>query len=224
MLLEWKMPHCNILIGCDQVYYNNWGINLLKSIQYFNPWVKLHCHIVNPNDHISLKFVDYTYEDISFPTEDCKISYLQACRFLIANKKFKKNDIVMTLDADTICTKSFDRNNFLELFKKNTVLQHPKDGRWLAGLVCLGSGIIRSDFSNMLLEEPLETWLFGRDQLVLEKLSQEYNFGPVSKEWISIGKNGLGSVFLTLKGNQKYTEKYLSIYENYKNHISCKGT
>ena len=47
------------------------------------------------------------------------------------------------------------------------------------------------------------------------KLSKKYNFEPVSKHWISIGKNGLKSIFLTLKGDQKYTEKYLSVYKQY---------
>jgi hypothetical protein len=209
------LSHCNILIGCDSEYYNNWGYHLLKSINHYNNWISLHCHIVNPKNTSELDFVNYSYESINFINENSKISYLQAIRFIVAKNKFDDDDYVMTLDADTICTKSFTKKEFIELFKNQTILQHPKDGRWLAGLVCLGPNEFRSELSNELLHDPVDTWTYGRDQVALEKLSKKYNFEPVSKYWISIGKNGLKSVFLTLKGDQKYTEKYLDIYNNY---------
>lgn len=205
----------NILIACDQKYYDDWGVPLLKSIRHYNPWISLHCHIVNPDSKNELSFVDYTYEDISFVNEDSRVGYLQAVRFLIADSKFKSNQYVMTLDADTICTKSFIEEDFFNLFKHNTILRHPKDGRWLAGLVCLGPNDFRKEFSARLLEQPIEEWKFGRDQDILALLATKHKFNAVSKTWISIGKNGLGSVFLTLKGTQKYSEKYLKIYNEY---------
>ena len=36
---------------------------------------------------------------------------------------------------------------------------------------------------------------------------------------MSIGKNKINSYFLTLKGNQKYKEKYLTKFKNYKDSI-----
>ena len=48
------MQPCNILIGCDQSYYEQWAINLVKSIQHFNPFVQCHVHIVNPDNYQKL--------------------------------------------------------------------------------------------------------------------------------------------------------------------------
>ena len=209
------MHHCNILIGCDQTYYDNWSITLLQSISYYNPWISLHCHIVNPKNTLELDFVNYTYEEKTFINDNSKIGYLQAVRFLAADKYFDNTQYVLSLDADSICTKSFTETQFLDLFKYNTVLQHPKDGRWLAGLVALGPNNFRKDYASLLMSMPIDNWAFGRDQDIMSKMSDTYKFRPASKEWISIGKNGLNSIFLTLKGDQKYTKKYLTIYQRY---------
>ena len=48
-------------------------------------------------------------------------------------------------------------------------------------------------------------------------LSKKYKFNeqPRTLFWMSIGKNGNSSVFLTLKGNQKTKDKYLKIYNSF---------
>jgi hypothetical protein len=210
------MPRCKVLIGCDQAYYDDWGIALFQSIHYYNPWITLHCHIVNPNNVSQLNYVNYTYEDIQFLNNDSKIGYLQAVRFLAADKYFDNTQYVLSVDADSICTKSFTEAEFLNLFKHNTVLQHPKDGRWLAGLVALGPTEFRKEYAKLLMSDTIETWVPGRDQDVMATLAVKYKFNAAPKKWISIGTNGLGSIFLTLKGDQKYSKKYLPLYQQYK--------
>jgi hypothetical protein len=205
----------NILIGVDQKYYNDWGINLLKSINHYNPWISLHCHIVNPLDAIELPFVDYTYETIDFKNEDSCIGYLQAVRFLAVADKFSNNELVITLDADTICTRLFTEQEFSTLFEHTTVLQHPKQLRWLACLVSFNQTDFRDEYAASLRELPINEWKFGRDQDILATLDEKYQFRAVDQQWISIGKNKNNSVFLTLKGEQKTTEKYLSWYNPY---------
>ena len=61
------MQPCNILIGCDQNYYEQWAINLIKSIRHFNPFVQCHVHIVNPGNYQKIPNVEYTTEFIDFP-------------------------------------------------------------------------------------------------------------------------------------------------------------
>lgn len=207
------MPHYNILIGVDQSYYNNWGINLLKSINHYNPWVSLHCHIVNPYEVQELSFVNYTYEKIFFENEDSRIGYLQAVRFLAVADKFSNNDFVITLDADSICTRSFTEEDFSVLFEHTTVLHHPKSPRWLACLVSFNDGDFRHEYATELRSIPVEEWQFGRDQKVLDDLDKKYQYRPLDQKWLSIGKNKINSVFLTLKGEQKETEKYLKNYK-----------
>ena len=208
------MLQYNILIGVDQKYYNDWGINLLKSINYHNPWIALHCHIVNPLDVVELPFVDYTYETIDFNNEDSRIGYLQAVRFLAVADKLLNDELVITLDADTICTKSFTEQEFSTLFDHTTVLQHPKQPRWLACLVSFNETNFRHEYAALLRQLPVNEWKFGRDQDILAVLDKKYHYSAVDQQWMSIGKNKNNSVFLTLKGEQKTIEKYLKNYRN----------
>ena len=205
----------NILIGVDQKYYTDWGENLLKSINYHNPWIALHCHIVNPHDFSPLPFVDYTFENRIFENDDSRIAYLQAVRFLKVADKFLKNEYVITLDADSVCTRAFGEEEFSDLFKHTTVLKHPKGTKWLACLVSFNSSEFRYDFANELKKEPVSEWKFGRDQHVLKSLNVKYNYHTLDPKWVSIGKNKQDSIFLTLKGEQKETEKYLDWYKKY---------
>jgi lipopolysaccharide biosynthesis glycosyltransferase len=127
------MQQYSILLGCDQLYYNNWSIELLKSIHYHNPWIKLRCHVVNPVNLIKLDFVTYTTEDINFANDTSKISYLQSARFIAASK-ISMSESFITLDCDTICTRSFTQDDFAELFDNPYVMQHHKQDRWLVGM------------------------------------------------------------------------------------------
>jgi len=208
------MPLYSVLVACDSKYYNDWGITLLNSIKYHNPWLNLRCHIVNPNNNNKLNFVTYTEEQISFTNDITRIAYLQAARF-IAVSKIPLNENLITLDADTICTRSFSQQDFSTLFKKQYVMQHPKEPRWLAGLVTFGSNNFRYRYAELLNSKNIKDWEWGRDQEVMPQLAKEFNFNPVDKKWIAIGKNKSNSAFLTLKGEQKETDKYLNVYKGY---------
>lgn len=202
------MPRYNILIGCDQKYYNDWGENLLKSIHVNCPQVNLHCHVVNQDRLIQLPYVNYTFETKTFQNEESKIAYMQAVRFLRA-AKFDKNEYVVTLDADTICVRPFSLDEFAIVFDQQSVLKHHKADRWLAGFVAFRNDNFRTDFASLLNNVPVEEWTYGRDQSIMELLIPKYNFQPVDSRWMRIAKPKPDTVFLTLKGEQKTTEKYL---------------
>jgi hypothetical protein len=209
------MQHYNILIGCDQNYYDTWAVPLLQSIQRHNPWIQLHCHIVNPTKDNTLDNVDITYEQIEFVSDEVKISYLQSVRFLAVANKFSKNEPVITLDADTICTRKIGKIAIERLFEKQHVLKHHKEDRWLAGFVTFNDNGFRQEYSKELQSLSLEKWRWGRDQTILNQFVKDYKFEPVDKLWMAIGKNRHHSAFLTLKGEQKITDKYLNIYRKY---------
>ena len=211
------MPRYNILVGCDQNYYDEWAKNLLVSIRHYAPWVNLHAHIVNPTHINKVDGVNYTTESKEFQNEKQRIGYLQSVRFLKVAEKFTDKDLVMTLDVDTICTRKFTKQQFEEATSKITCLRHLKDKRWLAGLVTYGEKGFRQEFAKRLLDKPFEDWAPFHDQNVLDELSKKYNFfeQPPRLFWMSIGKNGNQSVFLTLKGNQKNKDKYLDTFRKF---------
>lgn len=198
----------SILVACDQNYYNNWAENLLKSINFHCPQIALRCHIVNHDKLIQLPFVDYTFEIRSFKTDDSKIAYLQAVRFLQV-AKIPLQEQVITLDADTICARPFSIDDFSSIFQYQHVLKHHKADRWLAGLVAFRSDNFRHDYAEKLLEVDIDDWKWGRDQDILSSLAHKYQYKPLDNKWMRIAKPKPDTVFLTLKGEQKTTEKYL---------------
>lgn len=212
----------NLLIGCDQNYYDLWGKELLKSVYKHNPWLELHCHIVNPRNLSELAFVDYTTENKTFKTQEEEKYYLQVCRFIALSNKFEKSDLVVTVDTDSICTQSVSVDSFAKLFSGINILHHPKDNRWLAGFISFPDNDFRYKLVDKIMEIPLNKWQFkdrigGRDQQALMALADQYNYVPLDRHWMSIGKNKPNSVFLTLKGSQKTTTKYLGWYNKYRN-------
>lgn len=211
------MPLYNVVLGCDQKYYDNWAKPLLSSITRYNPWLKLHCHIVNPTQSNKLRNVSISSEERKFKSDEAKISYLQSVRFIVAEEKFSKTENVFTLDADTICTRPILPVEISHLFQKQHILKHHKENRWLAGLVVFNQNGFRQAFYKELMAEPIDEWKWGRDQTVLNSFEKEFNFESAGSRWMAIGKNKDKSVFLTLKGDQKYTPKYLNNYIRYKN-------
>ena len=205
----------NLVVGVDQQYFDTWATPLFKSIKAHNPNLRLHCHIVNPTKSNTLSNVDITEETIKFANDTSKISYLQSVRFLIADSKFNKSEKVVAIDADTICTRSYSQEEIEFLFSKQHILQSYKDKRWLAGLVAFSDNGFRQDYINEIKSKDIEEWEWGRDQNILDKFSEEYNFIPAPRDWMCIGKNSSDSIFLTLKGTQKTKAKYLRWYGKY---------
>ena len=212
------MQACSILVGVDQKYYDDWASTLLKSINFNCSDIKLRCHVVNPKNLKKLPFVEYTTEYREFANEDSKIAYLQAVRFLEV-AKLPITESVVTLDADSICCKYFSEDEFKELFKSQFVAYKIKTQRFLAGFIAFGNNNFRQRYAEILNEEQIDDWQWGRDQKVFAKLREEFTFVQLDTKWLSIGKNGLGSKFLTLKGGQKESNKYLAIYKQFKNEI-----
>jgi|SaaInl0LU_22_DNA_1037365.scaffolds.fasta_scaffold11208_3 hypothetical protein len=209
------MQRYNILIGCDQTYYDKWAIPLLQSIQRHNPWINLHCHIVNPTMDNTLDSVSITYETKEFASDAVKISYLQSVRFLAVANKFSKNERAITLDADSICTRKIGKTAMERLFEKQYALKHHKENRWLAGFVVFNDNGFRQEYARELNRIPVDNWKWGRDQTVLNQLADDYKFEKLDPLWMAIGKNRNSSAFLTLKGEQKETDKYLNVYRKY---------
>ena len=155
--------NCNILIACDQQYYDDWGIHLLRSIHYYNPFINLYVHLVNPQNLNKLKYVHYSEEKIKFENYESKISYLQIVRFLKISEIFKDTSkLVMTIDTDSICTKAFTLKEFVKTAKEISILWRDsegnvKDPRWLAGLITFGTGNFRHVFAETLRTVRIDT-------------------------------------------------------------------
>lgn len=202
----------NILLACDTNYYNNWTKNCIKSIQKFVPWISITTVIVNPIEIEEISNVKYIYDYVDFENKNSKIAYYQAVRFLKCADIFPNDELVMSIDCDTILTRSFSKEDFESVCEHIHVLQHHKENRWMAGMVTFGNNnAFRNKFKETLLLVKSKNWQYGWDQTVLNELADKFNYKIINVgSWMSFGK-GNGK-FLTLKGDQKVTKKYLENY------------
>jgi len=199
----------NILLACDSNYYSTWAVKCIKSIQRFAPWINIVTVVVNPENIEEIPKVQYIYDYVDFSSNDSAIAYYQAVRFIKCYEIFSNNELVMSIDCDTVLTKSFTKNDFHLVCTDIHVQRHHKADRWMAGLVTYGNdNQFRKKLKDELLQLPLNQWQYGWDQKVLNRLAAEFEYKKLEVgDWMSFGKgNGL---FLTLKGDQKTSPKYL---------------
>ena len=156
-----------LLVGTDNSYYEQWTVPLFKSVHYFAPWLELHAHIVNPDKHTRLDYVKYTTEHRTFSSDQERIGYLQAVRFLVA-REYKQ---IMIVDADSMCTQPFKEREYDDIVQGQTVLHHPKADRWLAGFVATNNPAFLQDYHDRLIKNPVEKFRHGWDQKVLKNLN-----------------------------------------------------
>lgn len=207
----------HLLICCDQVYHDTWVRDLVQSVRYYNAWLRPTVVVVNPDEHFE-PIPDVRYHiDRPELTDDNRVAYLQAVRFVKAAELFDPTDAVMSIDADSICLRAIDRRDFIDLCRQPAMLWHVKQANWLAGMFTFG---MHSDFAQRLREHmlatPVSDWPWGYDQLRLRELAQSVQFReiPDTGKWITIGKIGSSNAaFLTLKGNQKIKEPFASNYQ-----------
>lgn len=201
-----------LLVGTDNSYYEQWTVPLFKTVHYVAPWLKLHAHIVNPDKHTKLDYVEYTTEQRTFSSDQERIGYLQAVRFLVA----RQYQQIMIVDADSMCTQSFTEQEYDAIVEGQTVLHHPKADRWLAGFIATNNQTFLQDYHDQLMKIPLLKFKHGWDQKVLKNLAQDYEFTLCPERWMKVGKPSSKSIFMTLKGDQKISSKYLHYYNQFK--------
>lgn len=206
----------NLLIACDSNYYTTWAKECIESVCRLVPWLNITVIVVNPKSVKEIKNVRYVYDYVEFPNEESKVAYYQAVRFIKCSELFPNNELVMSIDCDTLLSSAFTKDEFSQVCSKIHVQRHHKADRWMAGLVTYGNdSVFRNKLRERLVSIPLENWKYGWDQTVLNGLAKEFNYIPLLVgDWMSFGK-GKGK-FLTLKGNQKISKKYLNIYNKIK--------
>lgn len=205
----------NVLLACDSEYYSTWAINCIRSIQQYAPWLKIHVVIVNPKiTYQKIENVIYYEDRINLPNETCKVPYYQAVRFIKCADLFPNNELVFSIDCDTVCTRSFDQADLDAICQTVHVQRHQKNVRWMAGFVTYGSSSeFRNELKQKLLDLPIDHWVYGYDQDVLNSLSNKYQYKKLNVgNWMSFGRGS--GIFLTLKGDQKTSNGYLEIYHN----------
>lgn len=215
----------NLLICCDQTYHDRWVHDLAQSVRYYNDWLAITVVVVNPDQQlVKIPGVQY-HIDRRELNEENRIAYLQALRFIVVPEIFRDDQLVMSIDADSICMRRIDPDRFNELCSRPAMLWHGKQQNWLAGMFTFSEDpTFRHQLRDHMLKTNIDAWVWGYDQISLRELAQTQEFVRIDDtgEWITIGKIGTSkAAFLTLKGAQKTKEPFRSNYEAIRQRVYC---
>lgn len=197
-MLQFKLPTLQgnkptgkyiIYVSCDDHYYIQHVVPLLKSIILQVDFVHVHVHgitydevmnkIDNPritfswekidNDFInSIKLNPKTYSDAQniLETSDAynikeKI-YFSCARFIRSAELFNPTQYVLQIDADSILNSPFTKESFIELTEHTRGMRKPKDpSKIMAGCLSFGRGQPGIDFRKKLSQLIIEEFEKG---------------------------------------------------------------
>jgi lipopolysaccharide biosynthesis glycosyltransferase len=226
-----------IFFSCDEKYYVEYGIPLIKSIINQINWIGIHCHVIyedNEKSEILLSHprLTHTYEIINqkfidsipyAPTKNVgltksnmeinpKIIYFACCRYLQLDKIITGHRRVLQIDCDTILFKSFSREEFINLTNSVRPMRKPKTPeKIIASAVSFGRGKEGKKFRHLLCEKIKERFNDGCywfiDQVVLQEIFNTMQTIPIPQEWNTWSFKKKNAYFRTGKGNKKETNE-----------------
>ena len=226
-----------IFFSCDEKYYIEYGIPLIKSIINQINWIGVHCHVIYDDSEkneilLSHPRLTHTYEIINqdfidsipyAPSKNVgltkstmeinqKIIYFACCRYLQLDKIIKGNRRVLQIDCDSVLFNSFSKQAFDELTNTVRPMRKPKTPeKIIASAVSFGRGKEGKKFRELLCEKIKERFNEGSywfiDQIVLQEIFNSMQTTPIPQEWNTWSFKKKTAYFRTGKGNKKETNE-----------------
>ena len=223
-----------IYFSCDDIYYKQYGLPLIRSIVEQIPWISVHCHLLlrNPITYFTHSRVTYTHEEItdtfieSIPDvkkvkhghkRDKLTVYYSCARFLQIHKLFNKDQQILQIDCDSLLFTPFTQNSFEELTSTVKCMRKPKSPeKVIASALSLGRGDSGQSFRKTLAENLFKQmkdygayWFIDQDVLQNIFNGAEYDHMPLLWNTWSFKKKG--AYFRTGKGSRKDTSDTFNI-------------
>lgn len=223
-------PHLQNIIyfSCDETYYTEYGIPLIKSIIYQIPSIGVHCHIIKKDSNfnpIPFDRTTYTWEIIddtflsTIPLVEsqttgkynkektAEIVYYSCARFMQIDKIFSANHRVLQIDCDSILWQSFPLADFLEVTSEVKAMRKPKSPeKLIASAISFGHGIEGHRFRKMFAETLTDAFskraYWFVDQDVMQKVFN-FPFHPIPIFWNTWSFKKRAGYFRTAKGDKK---------------------
>lgn len=178
-----------IYVSCDDLYYTQHVVPLLKSILLQVDFVCVHVHVItykdtpevvnNPRVSFSWETIDSSFinsielnpttyldaKDILETTDPYQIKekvYFSCARFLRCAELFNPDQYVLQIDADSILNRPFTKEDFVALTETTRGMRKPKDpSKIMAGCISFGRGQAGINFRNTLSNLLLEEFNQG---------------------------------------------------------------
>jgi len=222
-----------IYFSCDETYYNDFGIPLIKSIISQVSDIGVHCHIIKKNLDFQPTLFErttYTWEliDDTFlssiplsqsPTtgkynkeKTAEVVYYSCARFMQLDKIFSKHHRVLQIDCDSILWQSFPLADFLEVTNEVRAMRKPKSPeKLIASAISFGNGIeghrFRKHFATELYTAFSTNAYWFIDQDVMQKVFK-FPFQSIPIFWNTWSFKKRAGYFRTAKGNKKNNDTF----------------
>ena len=230
--IKGKFPTAERIIyfSCDEVYYKEYGLALIKSIVHQIPWIHVHCHVIQKQEvfpKYKHKNVTHTWEVIgpefisNIPVKSLKsrvsksvldvtpeIIYYACTRFMQIDKIFNYNCRLFQVDCDTILFNPFAQVDFDNLTNHVRGMRKPKTPeKIIASAISFGAGEGGIDFRKRIATEMFDAFSKGCywfiDQEVLQDIFLDIEFHAIPLVWNHWSFKKPGGFFRTGKGRKK---------------------
>lgn len=206
--------------AADEIYFDDFGKALAKSLKAKASWANIHVHLYNPRSdqlewcakhHITASFETVNKTDPNFST-------ICACvRFIRIPEIFSPTAKIIAFDCDVIANKDIPKSKFNDdtVCSKVTV---KKNGRALASAISFGPDSFRFFYRDALLEKFNKDeiyWFLDQDildRLIADKKVETMSFG----NWTGT-KMTENQIIWTAKGSRKFENEQYSKLLNYYN-------
>lgn len=236
--IKGKIPTEKLVIffSCDEHYYVEYGIPLIKSIVYQMDWVNVHCHVITKNPNIKLDDfprTTYTYEIIdqdfidTIPFKNTnftekynltvtpEILYYSCARFMQIDKIFNEEHRVLQIDCDTLLNQPIPLDQFMWVTDTPKAMRKPKSPeKVIASTISFGHGTEGFNFRKTLAETLTKAfsknayWFI--DQEILKEVFDKTNFENIPYIWNAWKLSNRDAYFKTAKGNKKTDEIFIN--------------
>jgi len=232
-----------IYFSCDEKYYEEYAVALIKSIIYQMDWISVHCHVITKNPNITFEEfprTTHSYEIIdqeflnSIPFKDNgpigkyglivtpEILYYSCARFMQVDKIFNEHHHVLQVDCDSLLYQPIPQEQFLWATSTPRAMRKPKSpDKIMASIVSFGAGIVGNEFRKSLATKLFNAFSQNAywyiDQVVLKEEFDQTDFESLPFTWNSWNLKKNNSYFKTAKGNKKSEETFINEIQIWKN-------
>lgn len=206
--------------AADNLYLDQYGKALAKSLKKYAPWSNIHIHIFNPTpdqlEWCSENNITCSYESVDTTINELR-TYYACVRFIRVPEIFSAACRVISLDCDGIVIKPITKDKFINDTNISRVLWREKKQTSLASSVFYGPDDFRVLYANRLrpyFENDGFQWFL--DQTVMDVMIQAKEVAiTASADWGS-SKIRKDSLIWTGKGDRKLSQAFQDIVKKYK--------
>jgi hypothetical protein len=217
--IENKISNDGFYFAADSIYFNLYGMALIKSLKSNATWANIHVHLFNPTPD-DIKWLRDNKNTYSFESVNPKISeiktYYACVRFVRIPEIFSNNTRIISLDADGVAVRPITKEKFLSDTNVSKVLWREKQKQSLASSIIYGPDNFRFRYADILKKHFLtDDFKWFLDQNVLDQMIKNNEVKTFTERDWGNRKIGKNTLIWSAKGDKKLNNEFQYLIRSY---------